>query len=157
MLKILLSLQTKTICHVTKKTGVKWVKQDINVIMCGQSACPEVFTSSSEKTEIWLYFGKMACPFRPTSAHVVDPTGESVGTKPASRQGSFQLPVVPNSVEDNDQQPLNLKHLSEAIKTLTSPPVSPFSSGNLFFSSYLYCEICLCVLKVLSHYTLSGW
>lgn len=67
---------------------------------------------------------KMACPFRRVSEHVVD-TGVEVGSsKAASRQSSFQMAVPPDSVGVDNQQTLNLKHLSEAITTLTSPPVS---------------------------------
>jgi hypothetical protein len=55
---------------------------------------------------------------------VADRTGGSADIKPTSRQNSFQMPVPLNSVAENDQQTLNLKHLSEAITTLTSPPVS---------------------------------
>jgi hypothetical protein len=59
------------------------------------------------------------------SAHVADSPGQDGGAKATSRQSSFQTAVPPDAVAVNDQQQtLNLKHLSEAITTLTSPPVS---------------------------------
>jgi hypothetical protein len=55
---------------------------------------------------------------------VVDSAVEGAGSKPTSKQNSFQMPVPLISVQEKDQKTLNLKHLSEAITTLTSPPVS---------------------------------
>jgi hypothetical protein len=66
----------------------------------------------------------MACPFRRLSAHVLDPSIEDGGSKATSRQCSLQLAVPSDSAGVENQQTLNLKHLSEAITTLTAPPVS---------------------------------
>jgi len=57
------------------------------------------------------------------SAHVVHAGVEGGGSKGTSRQSSFQTAVTSDSA-GLDEQTLNLKHLSEAITTLTSPPVS---------------------------------
>jgi hypothetical protein len=77
----------------------------------------------------------MACPFRRMSAHVVDSASEGSDGKATSRQSSFQATVPLDIVAVNDeQQTLNLKHLSEAITTLTSPPVS-FPSRDVTIQS----------------------
>jgi hypothetical protein len=132
-LSVKVYLQNKTRRHITNVSPVKWMKEDSDIIMGGQPAYCKVFTSSSELAGIWLLVRDMACPFLPKSAHVADSTGVSVDSKPTSRQNSFQMPLPPNSVAENDQQTLNLKHLSEAITTLTSPPVS-YSWGNVIIT-----------------------
>jgi hypothetical protein len=91
-----------------------------------------IFVTSSVVTKRWLYSiciwllcKDMACPFRRMSAHVVDSAVGDSGSKAKLRQSSFQTAVPPDTGAVNDQQQtLNLKHLSEAITTLTSPPVS---------------------------------
>lgn len=56
----------------------------------------------------------------------MDSAAEGSDGKATPRQSSFQTAVPSDIVAVNgEQQTLNLKHLSEAITTLTSPPVSP--------------------------------
>jgi len=55
---------------------------------------------------------------------VLEPASEDGASKATSRQSSIQMVGPTDSITDDDQQTLNLKHLSEAITTLTAPPVS---------------------------------
>lgn len=63
-----------------------------------------------------------SCPFRRTSSHSLQ--NGALKKSFTSRQSSIQIPT--EDQDDEDKNTLNLKHLNDAILTLTAPPVSIF-------------------------------